>query len=138
MEWFLNLICHRNPDRCLWLFDWHTPVCARCFGIYVAFALGLCFFHMGGHRLMRRLPINTLYITGLVVNGLTLLVGRLDTNVYRFLAGAFIGAVSAYLVSTRTRRMRISASAALPRMVNLMAKSVVNRDEHLSKVRGVG
>ena len=142
MEWFLNLICHRDPDRCMCLMGWHTPVCSRCFGIYVAFALGLCFLHMGGHRLTRRLPMSALYVTGLVANGLTLLVDRLDTNVYRLLAGAFIGGVSAYLVFTRTRWIRISPSSALSRMVMLIAKSMASRKktcgEHPSKARGAG
>jgi len=123
MESFFKLICHCRPDRCITIGNWHSPVCARCFGFYTAFFVGICFFHFCSPKLIRNLPIslNALYITALGANGLTLIVRVLDTNCYRFFAGCFIGLVCGRLVSTRTRRWRAGKVNA-----NLKPGEVVN------------
>jgi uncharacterized membrane protein len=108
VEWFLTLICHCRPDRCVAIGDWRSPVCARCFGFYIAFVVGICFFHFCSRKVWRGLPIslNALYVTAFGANGLTLIISVLDTNSYRFFAGCFLGLVCGRLVATRTRHLR--------------------------------
>jgi len=100
-----TLICHCRADRCIAIGDWRSPVCARCFGFYIAFVVGVCFFHFCSRKVWRGLPIslNALYIAAFGANGLTLIISVLDTNSYRFLAGCFLGLVCGRLVTTRTR-----------------------------------
>jgi uncharacterized membrane protein len=38
-----SLICHQKPERSFHLAGMQMPVCARCFGLYVAGAAGLLF-----------------------------------------------------------------------------------------------
>ncbi|MFQ6037614.1 MAG: DUF2085 domain-containing protein [Candidatus Aminicenantales bacterium] len=37
-------VCHQNPARCFWAFGFPLAVCARCFGIYSGFFLGVCVY----------------------------------------------------------------------------------------------
>jgi len=41
LEWPWAHTCHRNPNRTLHLFGWLMPMCSRCMGLDVGFALGL-------------------------------------------------------------------------------------------------
>ena len=41
LEWPWAQTCHRNPDRTLHVFGWLMPMCSRCMGLDVGFALGL-------------------------------------------------------------------------------------------------
>ena len=41
LEWPWAQTCHRNPNRTLHLFGWLMPMCSRCMGLDVGFALGL-------------------------------------------------------------------------------------------------
>ena len=108
MTSFLTLICHCRADRCVAIGDWRSPVCARCFGFYIAFVVGVCCFHFCSRKVLPGLPIslNAFYITAFGANGLTLIISGLDTNSYRFFAGCFLGLVCGRLVATRTRHMR--------------------------------
>lgn len=44
----LALGCHGNPDRCLRIGRWTTPICARCVGIVVGNLTALPFFAFAG------------------------------------------------------------------------------------------
>ncbi len=41
LEWPWAQTCHRLPDRTLHVFGWLMPMCSRCMGLDVGFALGL-------------------------------------------------------------------------------------------------
>ena len=41
LEWPWAQTCHRLPDRTLRVLGWFMPMCSRCMGLDVGFALGL-------------------------------------------------------------------------------------------------
>ena len=110
-----KLMCHGIPHRCLTIFGTPMPICARCFGIYSGFLMGLTLFPMFkwmSERLMR--IILAVAAVPILIDGLTQAAGlRESTNPLRLATGLTIGAAFGLwvLVSIETRaRQRFAPS----------------------------
>jgi len=102
-----KLMCHGIPHRCLTIFDTPMPICARCFGIYAGFLLGLIAFPVvlktadsgqrtaGPHpRLLSAVRcLLSIAAIPILADGLTQAIGlRESTNPLRMATGLTIGA----------------------------------------------
>jgi len=123
-----KLMCHGIPHRCLTIFGTPMPICARCFGIYSGFLMGLMIFPLvmktadsrqrtaGPHPRLLSAVCWLLSVAAIpiLIDGLTQAAGlRESTNPLRLATGLTIGAAFGLwvLVSIETRaRQRFAPS----------------------------
>jgi len=93
----LGPICHRLPERSLWLMGAPLGVCARCSAIYFGFGLGvLCAWRAGAGRAARGWLIG---VVPTAVDGALALLGVWDSPLgLRLVSGALAGASLARLL----------------------------------------
>lgn len=100
---FLAPICHQFPTRSFWLLERPMAICARCFSMYVAFAIAVLIAVWStktSHRIGTAplvLPVG--FAIPLVVDGyLQMATDYESTNVVRFLTGVLFGIAMASLL----------------------------------------
>jgi uncharacterized membrane protein len=81
--------CHRRKDRSFRISRYTFPLCARCTGLWLGFAMGLLFRFAGLHAP----PVFAVALMlPLMIDGLTQLVGyRESNNQLRLLTGVLFG-----------------------------------------------
>jgi len=96
-----SLICHQRPERSFHLAGMSMPVCARCFGLYLAGAAGLAL----AWRVRRRWPpavVRAALALGAAPIALTVALewlGALETsNVVRMITGLPLGLVAGFAI----------------------------------------
>lgn len=98
--------CHGNPDRCLTIGSWRTPICARCVGFVAGNLLGLGTLLAFGPASWTWALVGVALLVPVAVDGSLQAAGRYhSTNPRRLLTGvlgglgqiALIGAFLAYL-----------------------------------------
>lgn len=111
-EWYpswqrsmFDLLCHQRLDRTIMVSGVPMAVCARCFGIYTAFLVGILmlpFLPQGPTRNKLIIPI---LLAGLFLNIADVLAYALtaweNTLSSRYVAGALIGLPAAILTGTQ-------------------------------------
>jgi len=81
--------CHRRKDRSIKMSRYTFPLCARCTGLWLGFAMGLLFRFAGLHA---PLIFAVALMLPLIIDGLTQLVGyRESDNQLRILTGVLFG-----------------------------------------------
>jgi uncharacterized membrane protein len=81
--------CHRRQDRSLKILTYTLPLCARCTGLWLGFALGLSLRLAGLHM---PLLFAVALMLPLMADGLTQLVGlRMSNNLLRLASGVLFG-----------------------------------------------
>ena len=122
-------LCHQLPERSYYLDGQPLAVCARCFGIYAGFALGvLCYPLVRSLRrtdtparrwlLLAALPIGidfALGFTGLWAN----------THTSRALTGALLGAVAALYVVPGLIALGLAIERRVPARAKLLTTSFI-------------
>ncbi|AIJ05430.1 hypothetical protein JH146_0581 [Methanocaldococcus bathoardescens] len=97
-----STICHQMPQRSYFIFEHKMAVCARCFGIYTGFLIGM-FIYPFLKKLNDFKTPNKWYLiialTPLVVDGTTQLIGlRESFNELRFVTGFIAGFVGVFYI----------------------------------------
>jgi uncharacterized membrane protein len=81
--------CHRRKDRSIKMSKYTFPLCARCTGLWLGFAMGLLFRFAGLHAPP---AFAVTLMLPLIIDGLTQLVGyRESNNQLRLLTGVLFG-----------------------------------------------
>jgi uncharacterized membrane protein len=81
--------CHRRKDRSIKMSKYTLPLCARCTGLWLGFAVGLLFRFAGLHAPP---TFAVALMLPLIIDGLTQLVGyRESNNQLRILTGVLFG-----------------------------------------------
>jgi uncharacterized membrane protein len=109
--------CHQLPDRCFYIFGDPMAVCARCFGVYTGFFIGLLFFIMVKKRFKRPLPSALIFVLFSIPIGIDTAANFLyiwqTPSVWRFFSGIiwgtllpyyFVVGVSEFFVSLRRKK----------------------------------
>lgn len=93
----LRRICHRLPERSLFIFGRQAPLCARCLGIYTAFFLGAIIFMLNSSIFQNFTLYSVALITSLMIlptaiDGFTQLFKlRESNNFLRLTTGSLAG-----------------------------------------------
>ena len=111
-------ICHQLPQRSYFIFGHKMAVCARCFGIYTGFLIGMIIYPFIKKLDDFRTPNKWYLIIALIpmaVDGTTQLIGlRESFNELRFVTGFIAGFVGVFYI--------------LPVFLLLMHKYITERD----------
>lgn len=95
------LVCHQRPERSFHLAGMQLPVCARCFGLYVAGAAGLILTSRHRHAVSVR-AARTLLLLAAIPIGVTVALewlGMIQTsNLQRMVTGLPLGFAAAVLI----------------------------------------
>ena len=83
------VLCHQNPVRSFCYNGECFFLCARCTGICLGFILGALIPFISSFRIPR-----DWFWYALGLNALTLSISWIDTNIYRFSVGTFLGITS--------------------------------------------
>jgi uncharacterized membrane protein len=98
---FGSLICHQRPERSFHLAGVSMPVCARCFGLYLAGAAGLA-LAWSVRRRWPRAVVRAALALGAAPIALTVALewlGALETsNVVRMITGLPLGFVAGFAI----------------------------------------
>lgn len=90
---FMNLICHRKPERSFFIKNHQFPVCARCTGFYTGLAIFLIynyFFEIEPNLTL--LLFSIILLIPVSLDGFTQLFGlRESNNKLRFITGLIGG-----------------------------------------------
>lgn len=90
---FMNLICHRKPERSFFIKNHQFPVCARCTGFYTGLAIFLIynyFFEIEPNLTL--LLFSIILLIPVSLDGFTQLFGlRKSNNKLRFITGLIGG-----------------------------------------------
>jgi uncharacterized membrane protein len=93
----LRKICHRHPDRSIFIFGKQLPLCARCIGIYIAFLIGVVLLGLNPITFQNLTWYSAALITFLMIfptaiDGFTQLLGlRESNNLLRLTTGMLAG-----------------------------------------------
>jgi len=80
------LFCHRRRDRCIRIFGYTSPLCARCTGICLGAVTALLFNLMGLPHIS--ILVSIVLVSLLVLDGSTQLLGwRKSNNILRLVTG---------------------------------------------------
>jgi uncharacterized membrane protein len=84
--------CHGNPDRCLAIGGWRSPICARCVGLFAGYPLAVAaLFAFGPPDLSRALTGALLLVPAAVDGGAQALTGYRSTSARRLVTGVLAG-----------------------------------------------
>jgi uncharacterized membrane protein len=84
--------CHGNPDRCLAIGGWRSPICARCVGIFAGYPLAIAaLFAFGPPSLSRAVMGALLLMPAAVDGGAQALTGYRSTSARRLVTGVLAG-----------------------------------------------
>jgi uncharacterized membrane protein len=84
--------CHGNPDRCLAIGAWRSPVCARCVGLLAGYPLALAaLFLLGIPGLERAAAGALLLVPAAVDGGRQMLTPYRSTTTRRVVTGVLAG-----------------------------------------------
>jgi uncharacterized membrane protein len=83
--------CHGNPDRCLEVAGWRTPICARCVGFVGGNALGLAALFALGPATWGWAFAGLALLVPVAVDGSLQAAGRMSTNPRRLATGLLGG-----------------------------------------------
>jgi uncharacterized membrane protein len=84
--------CHGNPDRCLAIGGWRSPVCARCVGLLAGYPLALAaLFLLGIPGLERATAGALLLVPAAVDGGRQMLTPYRSTTARRLVTGVLAG-----------------------------------------------
>jgi uncharacterized membrane protein len=84
--------CHGNPDRCLAIGGWRSPVCARCVGLLAGYPLALAaLFLLGIPGLERAAAGALLLVPAAVDGGRQMLTPYRSTTTRRVVTGVLAG-----------------------------------------------
>ncbi|XRO75268.1 DUF2085 domain-containing protein [Methanocaldococcus sp. 28A] len=97
-----SLICHQLPKRSYFIFGYKMAVCARCFGIYTGYLVGMLIYPFIKKLNDFKIP-NKWYLifalTPMAIDGTTQLIGlRESFNELRFITGFIAGFVSVFYI----------------------------------------
>ncbi len=70
--------CHGNPDRCLAVGGWRSPICARCVGLLAGYPVAVAALFAFGPPTLPRALIGALLLVPAAVDG-----GRQALSAYR-------------------------------------------------------
>lgn len=95
-------VCHQLPERSFYLLAHPFAVCARCFGLYAGFALGVALYPLAREITGRETPARKWLFSALVPVGIDFALGFVglweNTHLSRAATGALLGAVVAFYV----------------------------------------
>ena len=84
--------CHGNPDRCLAVGGWRSPVCARCIGLLAGYPLALAaLFLLGIPGLERAAAGALLLLPAAFDGGRQILTAYRSTTARRLVTGVLAG-----------------------------------------------
>ena len=84
--------CHGNPDRCLAIGGWRSPVCARCVGLLAGYPLALAALFLLGIPGLERAAAGTLLLVPAAVDGgRQMLTAYRSTSARRLVTGVLAG-----------------------------------------------
>ena len=84
--------CHGNPDRCLAIGGWRSPICARCVGLLAGYPLAVAaLFVFGPPSLERALGGALLLVPAAVDGGAQALSAYRSTSARRLVTGVLAG-----------------------------------------------
>ncbi|HET6363325.1 MAG TPA: DUF2085 domain-containing protein [Gemmatimonadota bacterium] len=85
--------CHGNPDRCLAIGGWRSPICARCVGLLAGYPLAVVALFAFGPPSPERALIGALFLVPAAVDGgLQALSAYRSTSARRLVTGVLAGA----------------------------------------------
>ncbi|HJR53846.1 MAG TPA: DUF2085 domain-containing protein, partial [Gemmatimonadota bacterium] len=61
--------CHGNPDRCLAIGGWRSPICARCVGLLAGYPLAVAALFALGPPSLERAAFGALLLVPMAVDG---------------------------------------------------------------------
>lgn len=97
-----NAICHQMPERSFYLHSHPLAVCARCWGVYIGFAVGVVVYPLVRSLKRRDAPSRGWLFAAAVPVTLDFLLGVLgiwaNTHTSRALTGALLGGASVFYV----------------------------------------
>lgn len=84
--------CHGNPDRCLAIGGWRSPICARCVGLLAGYPLAVAaLFAFGPPTLSRALIGALLLVPAAVDGGAQAFTTYRSTSARRLVTGVLAG-----------------------------------------------
>lgn len=84
--------CHGNPDRCLAIGGWRSPICARCLGLFAGYPLAVAALFVLGPPTLARAGIGALFLVPAAIDGgAQALSGYRSTSVRRLVTGLLAG-----------------------------------------------
>ena len=84
--------CHGNPDRCLAIGGWRSPICARCVGLLAGYPLAVtALFAFGPPSLTRALGGALLLLPAAADGGAQALSAYRSTSARRLVTGVLAG-----------------------------------------------
>ena len=84
--------CHGNPDRCLAIGGWRSPICARCLGLLAGYPLAVAaLFAFGPPSLVRAALGALLLVPAAVDGGAQALSAYRSTSARRLVTGVLTG-----------------------------------------------
>lgn len=84
--------CHGNPDRCLAIGGWRSPICARCVGLLAGYPLAVtALFAFGPPSLARALGGALLLVPAAIDGGAQALSAYRSTSARRLVTGVLAG-----------------------------------------------
>ena len=84
--------CHGNPDRCLAIRGWRSPICARCVGLLAGYPLAVAaLFAFGPPDLDRALTGALLLVPAALDGGVQALSSYGSTSPRRLVTGVLAG-----------------------------------------------
>ena len=61
--------CHGNPDRCLAIGGWRSPICARCVGLLAGYPLAVAALFAFGPPSLERAALGALLLVPMALDG---------------------------------------------------------------------
>ena len=93
---FFSIVCHQDPDRCIFLGGHALAVCGRCTGIYAGFFLGVLIFPrmrpLGAASAPARTMLTLASLPTVVELAFEWIGGMPSSNAVRAATGACLGA----------------------------------------------
>ena len=95
--------CHGNPDRCLEIGGWRSPICARCLGLFAGYPLAVAALFAFGPPSLVRAGIGALLLVPAALDGgAQALSSYRSTSVRRLVTGVFAGVGQLELIGGMT------------------------------------
>lgn len=112
-----SLICHQQPDHCLWLAGFPMAVCSRDTGLFAGGFLGSALFQFTRHPRLPW-PVVLLCLAPLAIDGGTQLLGlRESHNLLRLLTGILAGGPAIHYLLTQLSSVGDGASGPPARRI---------------------
>ena len=84
--------CHGNPDRCLAIGGWRSPICARCVGLLAGYPLAMAALFAFGPPSLERAGLGALLLVPMALDGgAQALSAYRSTSVRRLVTGVLAG-----------------------------------------------